>query len=212
MPVGFSPWSQRWWTGRKMVECYKPGIWKLSSGFCIEMFDVFSRKLRNIENSMVIHDTECPYWNQVSKNSKHLIRMSCIHMGDTGRLLTHTYPHKPLRKIKVTMCRHQVGFLSDLVIIQFTCILESQVVICMQRQECGHTWHWMSSLRPDVIKQCKLKLIRKSWRNKTLRSEFCTHPSVIRQKTQSVKIDFSASEEKNYPCKFSLWKADIMKP
>ena len=27
--------------------------------------------------------------------------------GDKVSMLTHTYPHKPLRKIKVTICNHQ---------------------------------------------------------------------------------------------------------
>ena len=27
--------------------------------------------------------------------------------GDKMRMLTHTYQHKPLRKIKVTICNHQ---------------------------------------------------------------------------------------------------------
>ena len=28
-------------------------------------------------------------------------------VGDTVSMLTHAYPHKPPRKIKVTMCNHQ---------------------------------------------------------------------------------------------------------
>ena len=29
--------------------------------------------------------------------------------GDKVSMLTHTYPHKPLMKIKVTICNHQAG-------------------------------------------------------------------------------------------------------
>ena len=45
--------------------------------------------------------------------------------GDKVSMLTHTYPHKPLRKTKVTMCKHQAdnqrmyGLVSHLVICNF---------------------------------------------------------------------------------------------
>ena len=38
--------------------------------------------------------------------------------------------------------------------VQLTCDLMSPLVIYTQR-ECGHTWHWMSLLRPGVIKKHK---------------------------------------------------------
>ena len=51
--------------------------------------------------------------------------------GDAVSMLTHIYPHKPLRKIEVSICNHQVdspvilcvapgcGLISDLVISKF---------------------------------------------------------------------------------------------
>ena len=38
----------------------------------------------------------------------------------------------------------------------YICGLMSGLVICKDRKEYGHTWHWMSYLRPGVIKQHKL--------------------------------------------------------
>ena len=52
----------------------------------------------------------------------------------------------------------------------FTCGLMSGLVNCKHRKECGHTWHWMSLLRPDFVNQHKLKLklqsmLRRVWNN-----------------------------------------------
>ena len=33
--------------------------------------------------------------------------LTCPLEGDKVSMLTHTYPHKPLRKIEVTICNHQ---------------------------------------------------------------------------------------------------------
>ena len=59
-------------------------------------------------------------------------------------MLTHTYLRKPLRKIKVTISSHH-----------FTYDKMSALVICKQRKEYGHTWHWMSLLTLGGIKQHK---------------------------------------------------------
>ena len=56
---------------------------------------------------------------------------------------THTYPHKSLSKI----CNHQAD--SSF----YVCDWMSALVICKHRKEYGHTWHWMSLLKPGVIKQ-----------------------------------------------------------
>ena len=71
--------------------------------------------------------------------------------GDKVSMLTHTYPHKPLRKIKVTMCNHQA---------------DSQLYVWPDVWSYGHTWHRMSLLRPGVIKQQNRNpapLVRPSW-------------------------------------------------
>ena len=39
--------------------------------------------------------------------------------------------------------------------VHYICGLVSDLVICKHREECGHTWHGMSFLRPGVIKQHK---------------------------------------------------------
>ena len=42
--------------------------------------------------------------------------------GDKASMFTHTYPHKPLGKIKVTICNHQADsslYVSELVIYKF---------------------------------------------------------------------------------------------
>ena len=67
---------------------------------------------------------------------------------DKVSMLTHTYPHKPLRKIKVTICNHQSG--------GPLCV----VALCLiwwfaSLEKYGHTWHRMSLPRPGVIKQHK---------------------------------------------------------
>ena len=63
-------------------------------------------------------------------------------------MFNHTYPHKPLREIKVTICDHQ----ADSSVYVWTDVWpgDSQVL-----KKYGHTWHRMSLLRPGVIKQHK---------------------------------------------------------
>ena len=39
---------------------------------------------------------------------KVLMKQVKVKVGDKVSVLTHTYPHKLLRKIKVTICNHQV--------------------------------------------------------------------------------------------------------
>ena len=38
---------------------------------------------------------------------KHIILVFFNPLGDKVSMLTHTYPHKPLKKIEVTICNHQ---------------------------------------------------------------------------------------------------------
>ena len=63
-------------------------------------------------------------------------------------MLTHTYPHKPQKKIKVTICNHQAD--SPLYVWPDVWSGDLQVL-----KKYGHTWHRMSLLRPGVIKQHK---------------------------------------------------------
>ena len=95
-------------------------------------------------------------------------------------LLTHTYPHKTWRKLKrrgkelqysisaltnpfsckwnkICLNQNWSGHLqSQLACI--ICCLMSDLVNCKYRKEYGYTWHWMSLLRPSVIKQHKILL------------------------------------------------------
>ena len=62
-------------------------------------------------------------------------------------MLTHAYPHKLIRKIKVAIARLRAHFAYGLMGLPW--LFESK------EKECGHTWHWISLLRPGVIKQHK---------------------------------------------------------
>ena len=62
-------------------------------------------------------------------------------------MLIHTYPHKPLMKIKFPSAITRLT-------AHFTCDLMSALVIYNHRKD-GYTWHWMSFLRPGGIKQHK---------------------------------------------------------
>ena len=76
--------------------------------------------------------------------------------------LTHAYPHKqkPLRKMKVTICNHQVD--NPLCVWPDVWSDDLQVL-----KKCGHTWHRMSLLRPGVIKQHATPWIETdSWLNR----------------------------------------------
>ena len=61
-------------------------------------------------------------------------------------MLAHTYLHKPLRKIKVTICNHQAD--SPLYVWIDVWPGDLQVL-----KKYGHIWHWMPLLRQGVIKQ-----------------------------------------------------------
>ena len=63
-------------------------------------------------------------------------------------MFTHTYPHKPLRKIKVTICNHQ----ADIPLYVWPDVWSGDV---QALKKYIHTWHWKSLLRPGVIKQHK---------------------------------------------------------
>ena len=66
--------------------------------------------------------------------------------GDKVSMLTHTYPHKPIRKIKVTVCNHQAD--SPLYVLPDVWSGDLQDL-----KKYGHIWHQMSLLRPGIIKQ-----------------------------------------------------------
>ena len=60
-----------------------------------------------------------------------------ILFGLIESMFTHACPQKPLRNKLTT---------------HYICGLISDLVICKHREEYGHTWHWMSLLRPSVLK------------------------------------------------------------
>ena len=76
---------------------------------------------------------------------------SSVLWGDKVSMLTHIYPHKPQRKIEVTICK--ITRLTT----HFMCGLMSDLLICKFIKTYGHTWHRMSLLRPGVIKPHKTK-------------------------------------------------------
>ena len=79
----------------------------------------------------------------------HFPPFCSFSLGDE-KVSMFTYPHKRLKNIKLIIYYHQAdspllfGLMSDLVILQV-------------QKMYGYTWHRMSLLRPDVIKQHKLK-------------------------------------------------------
>ena len=74
---------------------------------------------------------------QHKPNQKPVLLENVFAQGDKVSMETYTYPYKQLRKIKVAIYNHQVDSL-------FMCGLMSAVVMCQERREYGHTWHWMS--------------------------------------------------------------------
>ena len=62
--------------------------------------------------------------------------------------LIHIYTHKPLRKIKVTLCNHQ----ADISLYVWPNVWFGELQV---QKKYGHTWRWMSLLRPSVIRQHK---------------------------------------------------------
>ena len=67
-------------------------------------------------------------------------------------VITHTYPHKPMTKIKVTICNHQ----AESPLYVWFGVWSGDLQNNLEKD--GHTWHWMSLLRPGVIKQYKPSL------------------------------------------------------
>ena len=65
--------------------------------------------------------------------------------SDKVSMLTSTYSHKPLGKIKVAICNRQVDKSSKLVVM-------SDIRFVIIDKEYGHTWHQMPLLWPGVIK------------------------------------------------------------
>ena len=65
-------------------------------------------------------------WSYLTPNvlTKTIVSLNTLR-GDKVSMLTHLYPHKPLRKTEVTICNHQpdshfmCGLMSDLVICKF---------------------------------------------------------------------------------------------
>ena len=66
------------------------------------------------------------------------------------RGLNQTYLHKPLRKIKVTICNHQAHWPS-------LCVAWCLIHWFVSWEKCGHAWHRMPLLRLIVIEQHKFK-------------------------------------------------------
>ena len=72
--------------------------------------------------------------------------------GDEVSMLTHTYPHKPMTKIKVTICNQQ----AESPLYVWSGVWSGDLQNNLEKD--GHTWHWMSLLRPGVTKQYKPNL------------------------------------------------------
>ena len=63
----------------------------------------------------------------------HLLPHSYLSLrGDKVSMLTHIYPHKPLRYTEMTVCNHQADS-------HVMCGLISDLVICKFRKKYGHT-------------------------------------------------------------------------
>ena len=81
--------------------------------------------------------------------------------GDKVSMLTHTYTHKHLTKFKWLSAVTSLLSAGWQPTVRAVFGLMSDLVICKHRNEYGHTWHWMSLLRPGVIKQHRTK--RNHW-------------------------------------------------
>ena len=97
------------------------------------------------EGVSIVLSTTCHMLNCSIHLNSHVGK----HSGIIVSMLIHTYPHRPLRKIKVTICWEP-----NRLTAHFMCGLMSDLVIC-KFWKYGHTWHRMSLLRPGVIKQHK---------------------------------------------------------
>ena len=78
----------------------------------------------------------------------HLCPWRGVGGGDKVSLWTHTYPHNPPRKIKVTICSHQ----ADNPLYVWSDVWSGDLQV---RNKYHHTWHQMSFLRQGVTKQHK---------------------------------------------------------
>ena len=97
----------------------------------------------------------------ITKNiNLHLVCCCCcLKVG----MLTHTYPHKRLRKVKLTPCNHQ----ADSPHFVWPDVWSGHLQVLKRH---GHAWHWMPLLRPGVIKQHRSKLNRQWDQQHTLNS------------------------------------------
>ena len=68
--------------------------------------------------------------------------------GDKVSMLIHSYSHKPLREIKVSICNHQV----DSSYFWWPGVSSGDLQ-AKSKKEYGHMWHQMSLMRPWVTKQ-----------------------------------------------------------
>ena len=69
--------------------------------------------------------------------------LACLLGVGKVSMLTHTYQHKPLRENKATTCHHQ----ADNPLYVWPDVWSGDRKF---RKKYGHTWHWMSLLRPGV--------------------------------------------------------------
>ena len=99
----------------------------------------------------------------IKQHKPNLIHSSLASRNDKVTLLTQT-----LRKIKVAICNYRAD--RPLYLRPGVCISDFR-----HRKEYGHTWHWMSSLKPGVIKH-KLKF-HSSW---TCTTQLCTVTTAVK--------------------------------
>ena len=104
----------------------------------------------------VVRWLRCLSWHWMSLLRLDVVRQHSLssyssRVGLWSEYVTHSYPHKPRRKINwpsvVTRLTAHV-----------TCGLMSDLIFCKHRKEYNYTWHRMSLLRLGVIKQHKPNL------------------------------------------------------
>ena len=103
-------------------------------------------------------------------------------------MLTHTYPQKPLRKIKRDHM-HSPGWQPTLCVTW--CLIWWFEIL----EKYDHTWHRMFSLRPAVIKQHKLYNCTLIWLFSTCRwpADRCQYASMLTK----TKVLFSLKKAKH---------------
>ena len=84
-----------------------------------------------------------------------IIETYLILLGDKVSMLTHTYQHKPLWKVKVNIYAIMIPGWQPSLCVAWCLIWR----VASLEKKYGHTWHRMSLLRPGVIKQPKPKPI-----------------------------------------------------